>query len=927
MAQLDDDLCLLGRERELADVDVFLTRAETDGAALLLTGDPGVGKSSLLDAAARRAVARGLRVVRAGGVEYETDVSFAGLHQLVDRLADELVQLPAPSREALQVALGLDSGHAPERLTVLQASLALLRRAATETPLLVVIDDMHWLDRATASVVGFVGRRVGGSRIGLLGATRPGASGFFERTGWPELGVGPLDDDDAMALLAHQFAHLPTRVLREVVHEAQGNPLALMEFAAAAGDPRAGRRAAPGSTSVTVREVRSLYASRIGRLPAATRRLLLVAALDGSGSLASLAQSSGSAGLSDLGPAERDHLVIVDERAGEVRFRHPMIKSALVELSTHDDRRAAHQRLAQLFPDQPERRGHHVAEAAEGPDEAVAAVVEEGAHSTLQRGDVVGAVSRLLRAAELSPDHAARNRRLAEAAFLGAFAAGRFESSSQLLRDATRRDPTLGETLEAAVATACMLINSDGDVTMAHRLLTDAIKSAQGRPDLDRQVLSRSVFTLVMLCHYAGRVDYWGPFDELVVRMGQMAPKEAFLLVETFAAPLTASAWALDELDRTIDRLDDTFDVELVIHTSMAAFYTDRLARCRQALERVARKGREDGAAASALIALNMISFADLAAGRWDDAVQAVAESWPLSEETGYPFYGLSGSYAAALVAARRGDLEDCAERCEAILAWAAPRQLGRLDDYAHHALGEAALGAGDFEQAYAHATAIGAPGSIHTHDPQALWSAWDLVDAALHTGRTEEARAHAEALHDADPGRLSPRLALVATTALAMVAPDDSAADLFDEALGTPGVEAWPFELARARLAHGERLRRLRRTRDARIQLEAARDGFDRLGARLWSQRATTELRATGATRRTGAAGGVGGVASLTPQELEVAQLAAGGLSNRDIGTRLYVSPRTVSAHLYRIFPKLGITSRAALRDALGDSSRATTR
>ncbi|MDD9206302.1 ATP-binding protein, partial [Georgenia sp. 10Sc9-8] len=252
MAQLDNDpYRLLGRERELAAIDAFLARAEADGAALLLTGEPGVGKSALLDAAARSAAVSGVRVVRGGGVEYETDVSFAGLHQLVDPLADELGELPAPSREALQVALGIDSGPAPDRLAVLGASLALFRRAGTGTPLLVVIDDMHWLDRATASVIGFVGRRLAGSRIGLLGATRPSAGGFFERTGWPEMAVPPLEEDDAMELLAHQFAHLPPRIRRDVAHEAQGNPLALLEFAAAAGHPRGGDRALPKSASAT----------------------------------------------------------------------------------------------------------------------------------------------------------------------------------------------------------------------------------------------------------------------------------------------------------------------------------------------------------------------------------------------------------------------------------------------------------------------------------------------------------------------------------------------------------------------------------------------------------------------------------------------------------------------------------------------------
>jgi DNA-binding CsgD family transcriptional regulator len=258
------------------------------------------------------------------------------------------------------------------------------------------------------------------------------------------------------------------------------------------------------------------------------------------------------------------------------------------------------------------------------------------------------------------------------------------------------------------------------------------------------------------------------------------------------------------------------------------------------------------------------------------------------------------------------------------MLAWAAPRRLGRLEDFAHHALGEAALGAGAFEEAYAHAAAIGGPGSLHTHDPQALWSALDLVEAAVHTGRTDEARLHAAAMRDADLGRLSPRFALVTAAASAMVAPDADSPRLFDEALSQPGIAEWPFELARVQLAYGERLRRMRHTRAARAQLRAAQASFDRLGAAPWSQRASTELRATGPTRQVGRSSGV---ASLTPQELEVAQLAASGLTNREIATRLYLSPRTVSAHLYRTFPKLGITTRASLRDALdgmsGDTSR----
>ena len=910
---------LIGRDRELATIGSFLGEAVVDGATLLLTGEPGVGKTALLVAAAEMAAADGVRVIRGGGVEYETDVSFAGLHQLVDPLSDDLRRLPRPSRAAIEVALGIGSGPAPDRLAVLSASLALFRKAASSTPLLIIIDDLHWLDRASGAVVGFVGRRLRGSRVGLLGAIRPGVGGFFERSGLAEFDVAPLPEADAMELLARRFVHLPTRVRRGVVEQAQGNPLALLEFAASAGGPDDGGQGHTAVPSGMSREVRTLYQARIERLPEPTRRLLLLAVLDGSGGLGVLAAASGSAGLDELGPAERDHLIVVDGRTGEMRFRHPMIKSVVVEGSTHDERRAAHRRLAELCLDQPERRGHHLAEAALAPDEEVAAAVERGAHRTLQRGDVVGAISRLLRAADLSPNAKDRSRRLADAAYVGARSAGQLDSSSELLRDAQRSDPTLGETLHAAVATAYLLLNSDGDAEVTQHLLAVAIESALDERDQDRAGLSEALYTQVLVCHYAGRPEYWPRFHEAMGRFAATPSTELRLIAETFADPLTASDWALSELDHEIEQLRNTDEDALIIRTALAAFYADRLRGCREALFRVVRDGREGGAVGSAMMALSMLAYDDLYAGRWDEALELVAEAGAMWEERGYRLQAWSGPYARALIAGNRGDRQECRELCQAMIEWATPRRLVRLVDWAHHAQAESALGAGDFEEAYAHAAAISPPGTLGSHNPQALWAALDLVDAAVHSGRAGEARRHADAMRRANLGRLSPRFALMTAAADAMVASDDAATDLFGEALSLPGIEEWPFELARVRLAHGERLRRLRRMRDARSELAAARDGFDRVGALPWSRRAAAELAATGATRQQLSA-------SLTPQEREIALLAATGLTNREIAARLYVSHRTVSSHLYRIFPKLGITSRAALRDALstGDESDA---
>lgn len=906
---------LIGRARELRIVEDFVRRCTVDGSTLLLTGDPGVGKSSLLQAAAGMATASGTRVITGGGVEYETEVSFAGLHQLVGPLTGDLQRLPDSTRTTLEVTLGMGSAPIPDRLAVLNAALALFREATSHAPLLVVVDDLHWLDRASASVIGFIGRRLADRPMGLLAATRPGAGGFVDRTGWPDLVVPPLDEAESMDLLARQFAHLPTRVLREVAHAAEGNPLALLEFASSVR-----RQYGPVSEAVgSGREVRTLYNTRIAALPDATRSLLLLAVLEGSGDLAVLAAASGAGTLGDLAPAELDYLVLVDDKAGRMTFRHPLIKSVMVDRSTFEERRRAHLALAEVFTD-PERRGHHLAEAALGPDEGTAAAVEAGARSTLQRGDVVGAVAKLMRAADLSPQPAGRNRRLADAAFIGAFLTGQLEDASRLLRDATRGDSTAGETLQAAVTASYLLLTSEADVTMAYQLLTDAIRSILDWPGTRADDLTQAVYTLTSVCQFAGRPDYWANLREIIARLPRSAATDAMVITGTQGDPLTAPPAALEELDRVIAQLDDSMDLGLIVRTAVAAFNVDRVGGCRGALDRVVRDGREGGAVGSAVLALTMIAFDDYRSGRWDAAARAAYEARALCVDLGYRLYEWGPLYALVLIAANRGDRDACVAQCRAMLEWAEPRQFGWLVNWAHHGLTEAALAHGDFEAAYAHAVQITDPGSLGSHNAEALWTALDLVEAALHTGRASEARDHADVMRQADLGRLSPRFTLATAAACAMVAPDAEAPAMFEDAITAAGVENWPFELARVRLAYGERLRRLRRTRDARIQLAAAHDAFDRLGAESWSQRSAAELRATGATRK----GGVTtSAAALTPQELEVARLAASGLTNREIATRLYVSPRTVSAHLYRLFPKLGITSRAALRDALGEATR----
>ncbi|MFH9979405.1 ATP-binding protein [Streptomyces sp. NPDC017179] len=900
---------LVGREGELAELAAFLDMAGMDGAVLLLTGDPGVGKTALLDATAELAVARGVRVVRGSGDEYETDIGFAGLHQLVGSLPDELGRLPRSTREALEVALGLGAGPASSRIAVLNAALSLFDEAAKERPLLLVVDDLHAVDQASRAAVGFVARRLGGRRIGLLGAQRAESDASFRSTGLPELEIAPLGDADALRLLSRRFAHLPRRVLSTVAHEAQGNPLALLEFAGSAGASGGRHGQGAGWASGQGRDVRALYGARVGRLPQRTREVLLLAALEGSGDIGILEAAGGPGGLDGLAPAERDHLVMVAENGRTVRFRHPLVRSAVVDGSTGEQRRSAHRRLADALGDQPERRGDHLARATTAPDEVVAAVVESAAHSSLRRGDADGAIARLRRAAELSPDRAVRRRRLSQAAYVAAWVAGHLEVSHEIMRE-VEGDPA-ARSLSAAATAGFLVLVTEGDADTAHALLMEAIEQAPMSPGPPSGELETALFTLTLASQYSGRPEHWQPLSGVLAQLPAASPAAAASLGRVHHDLGSVTDGMLRRLDEEISRLRDQSDADVVIRTALTASYLDRLPGCREAVSRVIRDG---GAVGSSMPALMFVALDDLYTGRWQPSADAADELIALSEETGYHLFAQVGHYIAAMAAAQRGDLDACRRHCEAVWGWSGPRRLRRLENCAHQAAARAALGAADFETAFRHATAICAPGVLPPFNPEAVWSAPDLVEAAVRTGRHAEARRHADALRDAGVGHLSSRLALSSATVTAMTSAAEDMVRCFEEAFALPGVEQWPFEVGRARLAYGEGLRRQGLNRDARVQLAAARGRFEELGARSWEARAAAELRATGMTRTgRGKAG-----EALTPQELEVARLAATGLSNPQIASRLFLSPRTVSSHLYHVFPKLGITSRAELRDAL---------
>jgi DNA-binding CsgD family transcriptional regulator len=907
---------LAGRSHELDLVRSFLTRAADHGGAFLVTAEPGVGKSVLLAEAGRTATASGVRLLRAAGVEFEAEVGFAALHQLLLPLHDEMATLPVRHRNALLGALGLDAEPATDGLVVSTAALALLHAAARRGPLLVVVDDLQWLDRSSAGVLGFVARRLEGSRIGFLAAGRSESDSFLLSAGLRQHDVPPLDEQAARRLLRHRFPTLAAPVRQRVLAAAQGNPLALLELPATL-TPAQRRGDVPLPPVLPLNgHLRRLFTDRVRRLPAGTRDLLVLLALDGTGDVRALrAAAPGDGWLEELAPAERDRLVHVDASAARVVFRHPLVGAAAVELATSAERRRAHAGLADTLTDDSERRAWHVAEAALAPEESAAGMLELAADRALQTGDPVQAVQALLRAADLSPSGADRARRLAAAAYVGADVAGQLSSVPDRLGEARRADPGTGGSLEATVAAAYHLLNGDGDVNTAHLMLVQGIESALERGQ-NGAALEEAVHSLMVVCHFRGRAQPWQPFRSVLTRLDPELSPVLAVSGRVYGAAAAARATDLAALDALLATVNQEVDPTRIVRMGMAAFYVDRLAACRPALWRVVRDGRDGGAAASAVNALMMLCHEAFREGRWEQAARAAEEGVAWSERLGYQLAALPGIYCQALLAAARGDEDAARSRTEELRAWATPRGVMLLEHFAGRAQALAALGRGDYEEAFRLTSRISRPGHLPPHVPLALWIARDLVEAAVRTGRWAEAEAHVAAIQRAEVFGLSPRLALLAAGAAALVASGDDADRHYREALALDGGEQFPFERARIQLSYGEHLRRSRAIQDSRRHLAEALEVFQRLDATPWVTRTLHELRITGQLRRSSTADDRR--ATLTEQEHQIASLAASGLSNKQIGTRLYLSHRTVSGHLYRIFPKLGVSSRAALRDAL---------
>jgi DNA-binding CsgD family transcriptional regulator len=882
----------------------------------VVLGEPGVGKTALLEAAADEASQAGIRVLSAAGAEFETDMTFSTLHQALDPLRETFVRLSGYHRDALNVALGLSEGIVHEQVVVACATLAVLREATADHPVLLIVDDLPWADRASAKVLGFVARRLTGSRVGFLAAARTHEENLFGRAGLPSLELAPLDDDAAAGLVTVHFPTLAPRSRRSVLEAARGNPLALLEFGTEMSQPRHDGRRAVGPALPQSRQIQTLFTSQIEQLGAQSRWLLLVLALDGSGDPRIVQKLDPDGQLFDeLTEPQQARLVYLDTNTDRVEFRHPLVRGAAVELATDDERRRAHLALATYFVDDADRRAWHLAEATATPDEAVAVQLEQAGHRSLRRGDAVSAVGALTRAARLSPAPTDRGRRLATAAYVGADVTGDLRSVAAMLADAGRASAEPRASLETAVAAAFPLLIGDGDVDTAHGLLVEAIEHRAQSDDTLDAPLEEALHTLLRVCYFGGRPELWEPLERTLERLGPNAPADVVIRAKTQGNPVAHAAEALPQLDAAISGLAGETDPTRIIRTGNAGSFVDRIPGCRQVLRRLVRDGRASGATSAVIGALILLGLDNFWTGQWDAAERMSDEAIELCDTYGYTLFAPSAQHVQALIAAARGDSVRVRSLTDVMLEWAGPRRMRSVQFAAWHARALAALGRGDFEVAYQEVSKITPPGVLGSHNPYVLSSALDLVEATSRTDHSREVAAHARVLRDARIGVLSPRLALVEKGSAAIAAPDASAITLFEEALAIPGLDRWPFDFARVQLEFGERLRRVRAIRQSRLHLNEALQTFERLGAKPWSNRAANELRASGQASQP--------VREphhepLTPQERGIAELAATGLTNKEIGQQLSLSHRTISGHLHRLFPKLGITSRAALRDAL---------
>lgn len=904
---------IIGRADEQGRLSAFV--ASDGGQALVLRGETGVGKSALLDHVAGLAGQAEHEVIRAAGAEAESELPYAGLHQFLHPLLSHIEQLDDLHRAAFDVVFGRGEGKPPSVMSLGIAVLDVLALAASRRPLLLLLDDGQWLDSSSAEVLGFVGRRLSGSSVRLVIALRSDVSSRFDTAALPELAVGALAEEAAEVLLDLRHPELDAHVRRLVLDEAAGNPLALLELPPYVRDEHAqGRRVNTlGNDLGLSRRLQHVFGSRIERLGAAVREELLRGALDGVEAGPSARPARGVRyRMRNADEGVACGLLDIDHGRGEFVFRHPLIRSTVVQMATPNQIRAAHAVLAQVHHEDVERHGTHLAASTVDPDERVAAALEAAAESATRRGGALAAVTWLTRAAELSESHADRSRRLGDAAFVAGHAA-LLDRARQLVRSDAA--PGRERSSASVVASAYVALYEDGDVRSSHRQVVAALEGLRDEgADQPAEEHIRLVNLLLAISQYASDPSLWHLSRDLLASMPHLVTSRSLLYSDAWSDVVRHGAGVAERLEKAFADLPVPEPWDLT-RLAVTAYHVDTLHLYRPSLQRAVDRELDTGATGNGMSMLHLIMLDQMAAGEWDEAERTGQRCLEVTTAHGYVLFAQHTRAYLAQLAALRGDFVRARELQAVVDSWARSRGVGFLTQIADAVGTAASLGEGDYEAAYLHAIGITPPGSFEPYAHQASRTLLDLVEAAVHTGRAEQARRHALAALDADLPAVSPRLAVLTHGVLSMTAENEKeAVERFTAAESHPVSGRFPFELARIRLAHGIRLRHTQGPRAARQLLAQAAETFETLGASAWSRRAHAELRASGVSTRPASPD----LTTLTWQERRIAELAAGGLTNKEIGERMHLSPRTVSSHLYRVFPKLGITSRAALRDAL---------
>jgi DNA-binding CsgD family transcriptional regulator len=901
---------ILGRNRELRAIDELVGRVKVGGGALLIRGDAGIGKSALLGQAIERGQAAGLRVLRAVGVRTEAHLPFAGLHQLLRPIIGGLDELPEPQRLALAGAFGLAAGTADDPFLVALATLTLLTDSAAASPILVVADDVQWLDRPSQDALSFVARRLGADPLVMLLAVRDEAASSIEAAGIDELTLSPLTEVDARQVVDARAPDLQAAVRDRIVREAAGNPLALVELSSSLhADPGTGD-VSPEILPLSDRLERA-FAARTRDLPEDTWWLLLVAAHDDRDGIEEMLAAAGVARPA-LTPAIDAGLVEAD--GSSLRFRHPLIRSAIQQRASKDERHRAHAALAGVVGDF-DRAAWHRAGAVDAPDESVATLLDAAADRAIRRGAFVVALDALQRAATLSEDGRARGTRLLRAADV-ANDIGRMDVIGDMLANSEPIDVPALEDRRRAWITALALTGprSPREAANLRSVIAAAIRTGEdGQPDLGLALLQ---FASARSWWLDPGVEIRSQIADAAVRLAPQPDDARAIFIRTIApevdldellASLARHASAAEPIPGIEARRLATAALWVGALDLSVDFFTESIAGLR-------REGRLGLLARSLIVR----ALASVHVGTLSTVASDLDEGFRLGVETRQPFYLATANVTQAIFLAYRGDIDGAEARIGEVERIVVGAHADGVLAETRHARGIIDLAAGRLEEAYEQLRHLFDPVHPSYHATVGGWAISDFAFAAAGSDRAAEAtqvlaRVEADAVRMKMPWR---RIGMAYARAVLAPESGEPAAAAAFAAANAMDLERWPLARARLSLCHGVWLRRRRRIAESRAALRDARDVFDAIGIRYLADRARQELTASGEASQRHE--GIDALDELTPQELQIARLAAEGLSNREIGSRLYLSHRTVGSHLYRAYPKLGITSRSQLHLAL---------